>query len=76
MTDVALERYRMAQRRYAAAEADVHRAADARALAVADLLDLEEWTVRGLAAELDISHAQVQKLAERGRSVRETAPDR
>jgi hypothetical protein len=68
-----LERYRRAVVRYHNAEMDVTIAADAKALAIAEALD-DGWTVRTLAAELDVTASRIQQLAIRGRAVRASAP--
>lgn len=64
-----LERYQAAMTRQAAAEGDVKRWADARAVAIADALDAG-MTIRQLAAELGLSGARISQLAARGRAVK------
>lgn len=69
MSDEAIARYRSATVRYVAAESDVKRYSDARAVAVVDALEAG-MTMRQLATELGVTPARIHQLAERGRAVR------
>jgi DNA-binding NarL/FixJ family response regulator len=64
-----LERYHMETNRLAAAERARHEAADARAVAVAELAE-DGWSMAKIAGELGMTRANAHKLVKRGREVR------